>query len=409
MLGDKVMSEWRECKLGDVADLINGFAFNSTDFSNSGMPVVKIKNIASGKLVFNDIQYYSHDISSRLKQFILRNGDILIAMTGSHVHQPSSMVGKVTRYDKPFPALLNQRVGKIVSNDLNILSEDFVYYFMTQENITIDLATNAGGSANQANISSEQIRNLLLYLPPLPEQRAIARVLSSLDDKIDLLYQQNKTLEKMAEALWRKIFVEEADPGWEETPFPEYFDFLEGPGIRNWQYTLTGTPFINIRLINNGEIDITKANFVSNEDARTKYRHFLLQEDDIVVSTSGTLGKTAIVRNYHLPLMLNTSVIRFRPKDKRNYSFVYQYLKSIEFRNHLEEAATGSVQSNFGPIHLKQIKFSKPPEEILQRYSAKADNIYHKIKINYLQIYNLSCMRDTLLPRLMSGEVRVRL
>ena len=99
---------------------------------------------------------------------------------------------------------------------------------------------------------------------------------------------------------------------------PNIFDFLEGPGIRNWQYTNdeTGIRFINIRCINNGDLNVETSNRINEEEALGKYKHFALLEDDIVVSTSGTLGKYAIVRNEHLPLNLNTSVIRFRPIKK---------------------------------------------------------------------------------------------
>ena len=258
-------------------------------------------------------------------------------------------------------------------------------------------------------LTKEMLEQITIPLPPLPEQRAIAGVLSSLDDKIDLLNRQNKTLEGMAEALWRKMFVEEADGEWVSIPFEEFFDFLEGPGIRNWQYTNSGTPFINIRLINDGEIEVSKANYVSNDDANTKYKHFLLKEDDMIVSTSGTLGKSAIVRSYHLPLMLNTSVIRFRPRDGNSYPYVYQYLKSNQFQSHLEATATGSVQSNFGPVHLKQMKLSKPPKDTLQKYLSEAETFYGKIKLNSHHIRTLSHLRDTLIPKLMSGEVRVKL
>ncbi|GAB1232612.1 hypothetical protein UT4_10780 [Ferrigenium sp. UT4] len=243
--------------------------------------------------------------------------------------------------------------------------------------------------------------------PLLPEQKAIAAVLSSLDDKIDLLHRQNKTLEAMAASLFRQWFVEEALEDWEEVPFEQFFDFMEGPGIRNWQYTESGTPFINIRLISNGDIDISKASFVSNEEANGKYSHFHLKAGDMIVSTSGTLGKNAIVRSYHLPLILNTSVIRFRPRDGRSQSFVYQYLNSRLFQEHLESAASGSVQANFGPTHLKQMTLSKPPQEILDRYLVQADPLYEKLALNQAQIKSLEKLRDTLLPKLMSGEVRV--
>jgi len=288
---------------------------------------------------------------------------------------------------------------------LEILPYDYLYYLI-KDSIDNFQQVSYGGVFD--TITRDTFNQIDILLPALPEQRAIAGVLSSLDDKIDLLHRQNKTLESLAGALWRKMFVDEEKDNWEEIPLTEYLDFLEGPGIRNWQYTNSGTRFINIRLIDNGEINISKASYVSDEEANTKYKHFLLQENDMIVSTSGTLGKTAIIRSYHLPLMLNTSVIRFRPKDGRSYSFLYQYLKSTKFQNHLEETATGSVQSNFGPIHLKQMKFSNPPKEILHKYLNIADNLYRKSKYNYYQIRTLYRLRDTLLPRLMSGEVRVK-
>jgi len=234
-------------------------------------------------------------------------------------------------------------------------------------------------------------------------------VLSSLDDKIDLLHRQNKTLEALAETLFRQWFIEEADEGWEEKNLSEYINFKEGPGIRNWQYTEVGVPFINIRLIKNGDIDVKTANCVSFEEGNIKYSHFHLEPNDMVMSTSGTLGRTAIVRNYHLPMILNTSVIRFRPHDGRTYSFMYQYLNSAEFYEHIVSNASGSVQLNFGPTHLNRIKMYMPPEEMVEGYCDISDRYYLKIKSNQTQIRSLEKLRDTLLPKLMSGEVRVQL
>lgn len=281
----------------------------------------------------------------------------------------------------------------------------FVYYFLKQ----LDWEKYSDKSAVPGVNRNDVHKELISFPTGLDEQKAIATVLSSLDDKIDLLHRQNKTLEAMAETLYRQWFVEDPQEDVEEIPFAEFFDFLEGPGIRNWQYTESGTPFINIRLISNGDIDVSKASFVSDEEANGKYSHFHLQEGDMIVSTSGTLGKSAIVRSYHLPLILNTSVIRFRPKDGVNYSFVYQYLNSKLFLEHLEASASGSVQANFGPTHLKQMTLKQPSEKTLEQFRNGADPLYEKIKLNQAQIKSLERMRDTLLPKLMSGEVRVAL
>jgi type I restriction enzyme S subunit len=233
-------------------------------------------------------------------------------------------------------------------------------------------------------------------------------VLSSLDDKIELLHRQNQTLEQMAQTLFRKWFIEEVDDEWERKPLKDFLDFKEGPGIRNWQYKEKGIPFINIRLISNGEIDLSKANYVSEEEAYGKYSHFLLQRKDMIISTSGTLGKSAIIRNYHLPLLLNTSVIRFRPKDGVNYSFMYCYLRSDEFYESLVTSASGSVQLNFGPTHLKQIEMIIPPENLLEEFRKIVDPIYEKVDFNFNQIRTLEKLRDTLLPKLMSGEISIK-
>ncbi len=188
---------------------------------------------------------------------------------------------------------------------------------------------------------------------------------------------------------------------------PEVFDFLEGPGIRNWQYTSTGCPFINIRLIKDNDIDIISANSISEEEANGKYNHFHLHERDMVVSTSGTLGRSAIVRKEHLPLLLNTSVIRFKPIDKRNYSFMYQFLNAAYFQNKILSMASGSAQPNFGPIHLKQIQMITPSPKVLDVFENLVGPLYAEMLILLSQNQNLRQARDLLLPKLVTGEIRI--
>jgi type I restriction enzyme S subunit len=307
------------------------------------------------------------------------------------------------------------------------LDSKYLFYKYSVKNLRY---LDSGSAQSQIVISD--LKNIQLLLPPLPEQRAIAAVLSSLDDKIELLREQNKTLEATAQAIFKEWFVrfnfpnENGEPyataggkmidselgpipeGWRVGRLTEIFDFMEGPGIRNWQYTESGMKFINIRLIHNGDIDVKNANHISNEEADTKYKHFHLKELDMVVSTSGTLGRSAIVRKEHLPLMLNTSVIRFRPKDGTSYGYMYQFLNSTFFQNELESRASGSAQLNFGPVHLKEILMIIPPEDILEKFSSVANDMYKKIILNFTQIQTLSTLRDTLLPKLMKGEIRVK-
>lgn len=184
--------------------------------------------------------------------------------------------------------------------------------------------------------------------------------------------------------------------------------FQEGPGIRNWQYVDYGVKFINIRCINNGEINTSTANKISEDEAYDKYKHFLLEPYDIVMSCSGTLGRYAIVQEEHLPLCLNTSVIKFKPKcSPSDYSFVYGYITSKEFLNQQQMMANGSAQVNFGPTHLKKIVMSEPPVKLREEFNKICMPIIEKMLATRAEISQLAILRDTLLPKLMSGELDV--
>ncbi|MDU4465335.1 restriction endonuclease subunit S [Haemophilus parahaemolyticus] len=198
----------------------------------------------------------------------------------------------------------------------------------------------------------------------------------------------------------------EVPKGWEVKPLPEIIDFLEGPGIRNWQYTdeEDGIKFINIRCIQNGDLTLTTANKITKEEAFGKYKHFQLEEDDIVVSTSGTLGRFAFVRKEHLPLSLNTSVIRFRPiKNKSTLGFIAGFVEN-QLQHELEIRASGSAQRNFGPTHLKQISLLVPDFKLLELHQKYASSLFEKRKQLLSEIDVLKDARDLLLPKLLNGE-----
>ena len=201
----------------------------------------------------------------------------------------------------------------------------------------------------------------------------------------------------------------EVPKGWEVKPLPEIIDFLEGPGIRNWQYTdeEDGIKFINIRCIQNGDLTLTTANKITKEEAFGKYKHFQLEEDDIVVSTSGTLGRFAFVRKEHLPLSLNTSVIRFRPiKNKSTLGFIAGFVEN-QLQHELEIRASGSAQRNFGPTHLKQISLLVPDFKLLELHQKYASSLFEKRKQLLSEIDVLKDTRDLLLPKLLNGEIQL--
>jgi len=166
--------------------------------------------------------------------------------------------------------------------------------------------------------------------------------------------------------------------------------------------------FLNIRCIVDGDLDIGKANSISQSEFEKTYKHFVLREDDIVISTSGTLGRIAIVRPDHLPVMLNTSIIRIRGRWPIGLAYVWGFLQSNYFLEEMFALAAGSVQLNFGPMHLRKIKLTRAPNEVLRVFENTARTFLRRVLHNRQESRTLAALRDALLPRLISGELRVK-
>ena len=397
------MGEWKETYLGEYADVLNGFAFKSEDFSTKGVPVIKIKNVASGKIKMDDVQFYPHELTDKLNKFLILRGSILIAMTGSHATQPSSMVGRVSRYDLEYSSLLNQRVGKIYSKDLKKLNETFLYYFLVQNDVTLDLAINAGGSANQANIAPEQIKSIPISLPAIEEQTAIASILSSLDDKIDLLHRQNKTLEALAETLFRQWFVEEAEEGWEETKIGKVLKTELGgtPSTKKPEYWDGDVPWINSGEVNNFRID-KASKYITKLGLKESNTKLLPQGTVVLAITGATLGQISILE---IDACANQSVVGIIPNEDFPMEFVFLWVK-LKIKEIISNQ-TGGAQQHINKDDVNETPIIIPPKALMKECMPTLSSHFNKISSNINQIRTLTRLRDTLLPKLMSGEVRV--
>ena len=204
---------YEEKKLGDYIDIFSGFAFKTKDFVDIGIPIIKIKNICPPHVSLDDLTCVSEEVAEKQKKFILDYDDVLIAMTGSHINQWTSVVGRVARVKYTNKTLLNQRVGKIVVKDNTAADINFIYYYLSQDKVKIELASKAGGAANQANISPSHIKNLLFPCPTIGIQSKISNILRSYDDLIENNQKQIKLLEEAAQRLYKEWFVDLHFPG----------------------------------------------------------------------------------------------------------------------------------------------------------------------------------------------------
>ena len=407
------MEEWKECRLGDYCDFQNGYAFKSSEFKTNGeYKIVKIKELKDGLVKFFD-DSASVDIQG-IKEFekykIYRN-DVLFALTGDPVSKPNplSWVGRVSIYRSDENALLNQRTCKIKKSER--IDNKFLYYYFRQWENFYALASKATGSASQANISTNTIADTIIKLPPLPTQQKIAAILSSLDDKIELNNKINTNLEQQAQAFFKNWFVDFAPfggkmpEGWKLGKLSEYCNFQEGyvnPAQTHNEYFDGDVKWlravdINESFILNTSRTLTKCGFESAGKSA-----FLFKPGSIAISKSGTVGRLGIISDF---MCGNRAVIGIELKEQQNLSFIHQYLKSRQ--SEFPDMAVGSVQKNLYVSILENLDIIIPLRDVLEKYAKICMPFYDQIKTNCIENNNLISIRNTLLPKLMNGEIGV--
>ena len=191
--------------------------------------------------------------------------------------------------------------------------------------------------------------------------------------------------------------------------------YQEGPGVRNYQYTKEGIKLLNVGNFVENELILENTDrYISEEEAYGKYKHFLVDEGDLLIACSGIKAeyfdeKITFAKKEHLPLCMNTSTMRFKTlnENKLNLNYLKWYFQTVMFKKQIFGVLTGSAQFNFGPTHLKQIDLIVPPENILKEYNDLIFPLIKQMVTIKSEISKLTKVRDTLLPKLMSGEIDV--
>lgn len=364
---------WKECKLGDLVTLNYGKALKEENRLEGSVPV-----------------FSSAGITGWHAKALVESEGIIIGRKGT--------IGKVYKTNIPFFCI--DTAYYILPND-NVFNFNYLYYCLQTLGLE-DL--NSDSAVPGLNRDAAYCQDILL--PPLPEQKAIAAVLSRLDDKIDLLHRQNKTLEAMAETLFRQWFVEEADEGWEEGKILDYClhhkDGVKPQNQPNEIFSHYSIPAFDNSLnpviecgseIQSNKYSVVQNSFLFSKLNPNKVKRIWLILDD--------LNENAIC---------STEFQVVRPKDKKYLFFTYLWLSIPQNYDEIASGVGGTSGSHqrIDPADIFNFACPLIGDDLLISLNSKVAPIFMKVMENRVQIRTLEKLRDTLLPKLMSGEVRVK-
>lgn len=416
------MSEWQETELGTLPLNWDVVSVNylvdqkilekpldgnhgeihpkGTDFVSSGIPFIMATDVINGKVELVNCKFITEEQAKSLNKGFSITGDILLTHKASLGR--TAIVGKIkTPYIMLTPQVTYYRV-----KDRNKLNNKYLKYYFDSPVFQDTLVNHGDSGSTRAYVGITAQRDLPVCLPPLLEQKAIAAVLSSLDNKIDLLHRQNLTLEAIAETLFRQWFVVEVGEDWETVKVGDFMKTNEK--TVNNTYDQPYIEYLDTSSLIKGKIESIQLLSLKEAPSRAKR---LVKHNDVLISTVRPNQKHfGIVKNPKRNLVVSTGfcVLTCHKIDPH---FIYVLLTTDEMTEYLHSIAEGSTSTypSLKPSDIEKIEFSLPPKNKLDEFAKIATDNWNKIEVNQKQIRTLETLRDTLLPKLMSGEVRVKL
>ena len=410
---DHIPNGWKYQSLYDLAEYINGKAFKQSELSDKGLPVIKIAELHNG--ITTSTKYYNGKIED---WFYLKGGELLFAWSGS--------VGVFVWKDGP--AVLNQHIFKVNAKtgvDQRFLRYLLEYHMPIFKLLVKDKATTMG------HVRIEDIKNIEAAVPPLQEQHKIAEILGSLDDKIELNYEMNKTLEAITRAVFKNWFVdfepfedelayneelgEEIPRGWEVAMIGDFVNVEKGVSYKSENLKArSDVGLVNLKCIAPGG---GFRNEVKPYSGKFEPRHILRRGDIVVAITDltqnrGVIGMPARIYPVEpfkiLIPSLDLVVLRIKDEKTLKQSFLYYLLLTPRYKDYVNGCASGTTVRHLKPTDILNFKFALPPDEWIAKFAEIANNIFDLLVHNFMEIRVLEKIRDALLPKLLSGEIRVK-
>ena len=425
--------DWKIVTLGELGAFRNGANFNRKQYGK-GLSVINVKNLYQSRYVsINDLDEIKLGTLSNPNSVAVQKGDILFARSSVKA-SGAGQAAMVNSYKDG--TIFSGFIIRFRLNQHNQIIPEYLNYLVRSPEYR-EILTRIGTGTSITNLTQEQLSQLSIKLPPLPEQKAIASILSSLDDKIELNQQMNQTLEAMARAIFKSWFVdfepvrakmEGKQPVGMDTAtanlFPDSFEESElGLIPKGWSvkridevvnlncnsikknYLYETIEYIDISSVTVGRLEETTTYQLSNAPSRAKR---LVSHGDTIWSGVRPNRKSYLFIHNPLPnLVVSTGFIVLTPK-LIPPSYLYSWVTTEDFVYYLTLNADGSAYPAVRVNHFAEALILIPPDNILQTFEKNVSVFHDKISNNQNESRTLANIRDTLLPKLMSGEIRVK-
>ncbi len=453
--------------LSEFAIHQKGFAFKSNDYQNNGVAVVRVSNFTNDSIDISDLKFVNADVANDKAAFELLEDDVVIATVGSWPNNPASVVGKVIRVPaNASKSLLNQNAVRLrpLSNDANDLQ--FLFYLLKDKTFSDYIVSTAQGSANQASITLKDIYAYEFDCPDYQSRKLIAKNLYALDMKITLNRQINQTLEQMAQTLFKSWFVD-FDPvidnaldagndipdtlqeraeqrrqlrakadfkplpaetralfpsefeetelgwvpkGWEVRKIKEFAVVIKGISYKSSELTESKTALVTLKSFNRG--GGYRLDGLKEYSGKYKTEQIVKAGDLVVAYTDVTqaadiIGKPALVvdnpKYEKLVISLDVSVVRTNLDIYK--TFFYNLMKTEAFQNHTLSYTSGTTVLHLSKDAVPEYEFFCPNVELVEVFDNIVNKHYSSINLNINENIMLENIRNTLLPKLISGEL----
>lgn len=395
------MTEWKEYKLGDLTidgKGSYGIAASAIEFDASKYTYLRITDINDDGTINKNGLKSVDDVNA--SNYLLKPNDIVFARTGASV-------GRSYFYDGKDGEFVYAGFLIKFSIDPNKVNPKILKYY-THSQPYYDWILSVDNGATRGNINAQTYSSMPIILPERNIQDKIVSILSSLDDKIDLLHRENKTLEAMAETLFRQWFIEEAKEDWKEKELREIVDISIGrtPPRKETKWFSTNpsdVKWLSIKDMGAGDVFLFNTSEYLTKEAVETFSIPIIPKNTVVLSFKMTVGRVGITTE---DMLSNEAIAHFKFTNKTPITkeYLYLFLKSFKYDS---LGSTSSIVTAINSAMIKQMQIIIPDEVIMKKFEEQTQYIFSKIYSNQKQIQTLIQQRDGLLPKLMSGEVEI--